>query len=186
MDKLVILSGCSGGGKSTLLSELSKRGFTTVGEPGRRVVEQQLKAEGTALPWLDLKAFLEQAIAIAKQDYQAASERSGISIFDRSLIDAASALSHLGDDCWYETLRKEFRYGSQVFLTPPWPEIYVTDNERRHGFEDAVKEYQRLRRDYVDLGYDVVILPKAGIDDRVEFVLNELECKAGRSKACAF
>lgn len=180
MEKLVILSGCSGGGKSTLLSQLSKRGFATVEEPGRRVVEQQLKVEGTALPWLDLKAFLKQAIAIAQQDYAAAGERSGISIFDRSLIDAASALRHLGDDCWYETLRTAFRYDSQVFLTPPWPEIYVTDNERRHGFEDAVEEYQRLCRDYVDLGYDVVILPKAGVNDRVEFMLNALEWKAGR------
>jgi len=92
MDKLVILSGCSGGGKSTLLSELSKRGCATVEEPGRRVVEQQLKAGGTALPWVDLKAFLHQAVAIAEQDYAAAREKSDFSIFDRSLIDAASAL----------------------------------------------------------------------------------------------
>jgi len=176
MTKLVILSGCSGGGKSTLLSNLSKHGFATVEEPGRRVVAQQLKTGGTALPWLDLKAFLEQALAMAEQDYAAARDTSGISIFDRSLIDAASALRHLGDDRWYERLRSEFRYDNQVFLTPPWPEIYATDNERRHGFEDAVGEYQRLCRDYDDLGYDVVTLPRISVQDRVEFVLEALEC----------
>lgn len=176
MTKLVILSGCSGGGKSTLLSNLSKHGFATVEEPGRRVVEQHLKTGGTALPWLDLKAFLEQALAMAEQDYAAARDTSGISIFDRSLIDAASALRHLGDDRWYEKLRSEFRYDNQVFLTPPWPEIYATDNERRHGFEDAVGEYQRLCRDYDDLGYDVVTLPRISVQDRVEFVLEALEC----------
>lgn len=180
MEKLIILSGCSGGGKSTLLLDLSKRGCATVEEPGRRVVKQQLDEGGTALPWLDLKAFLQQAIAIAKQDYEAACARRDISIFDRSLIDAASALRHLGDDGWYEKLRDEFRYHSQVFLTPPWAEIYVADNERRHGFEDASEEYQRLRHDYDDLGYDVVILPKAGVQDRVEFMLNELERKEFR------
>ena len=177
MDKLVILSGWSGGGKSTLLFEFSKRGFSTVEEPGRRVVEQQLKAGGTALPWLDLKAFLKQAIAIAEQDYAAAIKRSGISIFDRSLIDAASALRNLADDHWYERLRAEFRYDALVFLTPPWSEIYVTDNERRHGFADALEEYERLRRDYEDLGYDIVILPKAEVDDRVELMLDELKRK---------
>ncbi|MDQ1186802.1 AAA family ATPase [Agrobacterium larrymoorei] len=179
MDKLVILSGCSGGGKSTLLSELSKRGCATVEEPGRRVVEQQLKAGGTALPWVDLKAFLHQAVAIAEQDYAAAREKSDFSIFDRSLIDAASALRQLGDDDWYDRLRNEFRYAKIVFLTPPWPEIYVTDNERRHGFQDAVEEYERLRRDYGELGYDVVILPKTDIEDRVEFVLKALQCTQG-------
>ena len=175
MAKLVILSGCSGGGKSTLLSELSKRGFATVEEPGRRVVGQQLKVEGTALPWLDLEAFLKRAIAIAKQDYAGASEGSGISIFDRSLIDAASGLRQLGDDHWYERLRTECRYAKVVFLTPPWPEIYVTDNERRHGFQDAVEEYERLRRDYDDLGYNVFILPRTDVDHRVEFILDTLQ-----------
>ena len=34
----VILSGCSGGGKSTLLADLAGRGFGTVSEPGRRIV----------------------------------------------------------------------------------------------------------------------------------------------------
>ena len=177
MAKLVILSGCSGGGKSTLLSNLSKHGFATVEEPGRRVVAQQLKTAGTALPWLDLKAFLEQALAMAEQDYAAVRNASGISIFDRSLIDAASALRHLGDDRWYEKLRSEFRYDNRVFFTPPWPEIYATDNERRHGFEDAVDEYERLCRDYDDLGYDVAILPKTGVDERVEFVLKLLQDK---------
>lgn len=174
MTRLVILSGCSGGGKSTLLSSLSKHGFATVEEPGRRVVDQQLKTGGTALPWLDLKAFLEQALAMAEENYATARNTSGISIFDRSLIDAASALRHLGDDRWYERLRSEFRYDNRVFLTPPWPEIYATDNARRHGFEDAVDEYQRLCRDYDDLGYDVVILPRIGVQDRVEFMLKAL------------
>ncbi|WP_273069065.1 AAA family ATPase [Thioclava marina] len=32
----VVLSGCSGGGKSTLLAELASRGFETVEEPAGR------------------------------------------------------------------------------------------------------------------------------------------------------
>jgi len=33
----VIISGCSGGGKSTLLAELKNRGFLIVLEPGRQI-----------------------------------------------------------------------------------------------------------------------------------------------------
>jgi len=59
-------------------------------------------------------------------------------------------------------------------LTPPWREIYVTDPERQHGFDDAVAEYERLERAYPALGYEVVVLPKTGVSARVDFVLERL------------
>lgn len=34
-ENYVVISGCSGGGKSTLLSELAARGYHVVHEPGR-------------------------------------------------------------------------------------------------------------------------------------------------------
>ena len=42
MSRFVILSGCSGGGKSTLLDALAERGFAVVPEPGRRIVAKEL------------------------------------------------------------------------------------------------------------------------------------------------
>lgn len=47
----VIISGCSGGGKSTLLSELANRGYSVVLEPGRQIVKEQTAINGDALPW---------------------------------------------------------------------------------------------------------------------------------------
>jgi predicted ATPase len=61
-----------------------------------------------------------------------------------------------------------------MFLAPPWPEIYVGDAERRHGFADAEAEYHRLAAAYARLGYAVVVLPKAPVADRVAFVLGRL------------
>ena len=46
MENFVTISGCSGGGKSTLLSELRRRGFATIDEPGRRIVADELKRGG--------------------------------------------------------------------------------------------------------------------------------------------
>ncbi|NTJ43116.1 AAA family ATPase [Agrobacterium larrymoorei] len=175
MDNFVIISGCSGGGKSTLLAELSARGFSAVEEPGRRVVQQQMAANGHALPWIDLRTFLLEAFALAKSDYEAAGSRSGTIFFDRGLIDAASALRQLGEDSYYEMMRKSFRYQKRVFLTPPWPEIYITDAERRHGLDDATEEYERLVRDYDELGYAIVLLPKISVEERVQLILRELE-----------
>jgi predicted ATPase len=44
-----------------------------------------------------------------------------------------------------------------VFLAPPWPEIYETDPERRHGLDVALVEYSRLLETYPPLGYEVLI-----------------------------
>src|SRR5947208_13712313 len=46
----VVISGCSGGGKSTLLIELAKRGCASVDEQGRRIVKGELEGEGSVLP----------------------------------------------------------------------------------------------------------------------------------------
>jgi predicted ATPase len=59
-------------------------------------------------------------------------------------------------------------------MAPPWPEIYVTDNERRHSLDAGVAEYQRLIDAYPMLGYEVLILPKVAVAERAEFVLHRL------------
>lgn len=46
----VVLSGCSGGGESTLLAELASRGFETGAEPGRKILQQALNGAGVAFP----------------------------------------------------------------------------------------------------------------------------------------
>ncbi len=65
-------------------------------------------------------------------------------------------------------------YGPVMFLAPPWPEIYVGDAERRHGFAEAEVEYHRLAAAYARLGYEVAILPKTPVVERLAFVLERL------------
>jgi predicted ATPase len=50
VDHLVVISGCSGGGKSTLLAELAQRGYGVVEEPGRRIVREELDAHSPNTP----------------------------------------------------------------------------------------------------------------------------------------
>jgi len=72
-------------------------------------------------------------------------------------------------------LGQTHRYHHCVFLTPPWPEIYLTDSERRHGLDSAVSEYLRLLEIYPSLGYEVSILPKIGAAERADFILKALK-----------
>ncbi len=169
-----MISGCSGGGKSTLLAELAARGYAVVDEPGRRIVQQELAANGVALPWVDGTAFARRAITVALADRVQARRLSGWVFFDRGLVDAAAALQYLTCEPALERIGSLHRYHRRVFFTPPWPEIYATDAERRHDLDAAIAEYDRLLRAYPSLGYQVVTLPKVSVFERVGFILHTL------------
>jgi predicted ATPase len=172
--RFVVISGCSGGGKSTLLDALAARGFATVPEPGRRIVAEERAGDGSALPWVDLRAFARRAIAMARDDLLAAEARAGPVFFDRGLVDAALALEDAGGPRLEETLGPARAYASRVFLAPPWPEIYQKDDARQHGFREAEAEFHRLSEAYPRLGYAPCLLPKTSVEARVAFVLGRL------------
>ena len=179
MPRLVIISGCSGGGKSSLLALLRERGYAVVEEPGRRIVQAEMASGGTALPWQDMEAFLRRAIDMAVADRakalaSSAALSSRIVFFDRSLIDAAAALEELTGQPSLAALAAQHPYNRTVFMTPPWPEIFVSDAERRHDMASAIHEYERLLRAYASLGYETTILPKTSISARADFILSAL------------
>jgi predicted ATPase len=173
IERFVIISGCSGGGKSTLLAELRRRGFATVEEPGRRIVKEELQGDGAALPWIDPAKFARRAITMALADIEAASAYDGWVFFDRGLIDAALALERFGGEPAATTVAGH-RFHARVFLTAPWPEVYVTDNERTHGLAAAIAEYEHLLAAYPKLGYETIVLPKVEVAARADFVLRAL------------
>jgi predicted ATPase len=120
-----------------------------------------------------MEAFARRGVAMALEDRNKAPDSSWV-FFDRGLIDAASALHHVCGDGFLHELRQKHRYNPLVFLTPPWPEIYVTDGERQHDLSAAVEEYERLLRDYSYLGYETIILPKLSVPERADFILGRL------------
>ena len=150
----VVLSGCSGGRKSTLLAELASRGFETVEEPGRKIVQQELNGAGVALPWVDLEAFARRAIDMATGDRNRVASSQGWVFFDRGLLDAAIALELATGWAASVTLSGHARFHHQVFLTPPWPEIHHRDSERQQDLKDGIAEYHRPIEAFDWLGYD--------------------------------
>lgn len=174
MDRFVVISGCSGGGKSTLLAELARRGHAVVEEPGRRIIEQETRTGGSARPWVDMAAFARRAIDVALSDRAVAAGMDGWVFFDRGLIDAAAALEHATGEAVLHDLARRHRYNRKVFLTPPWPEIYLRDKDRRHDLDAATEEYERLLAVYPALGYQPVVLPKLSVEDRADRLLETL------------
>ncbi len=174
MNRFVVISGCSGGGKSTLLNKLLGRGYGIVEEPGRRIIAEEQKTGGEALPWNDVESFARRAIEMSLLDIEGISNPTDWVFFDRGLVDAASALSQITGKPVTDNLGTQLTYHRKVFLTPPWAEIYVSDAERRHQLSAAIEEYERLLDVYPSLGYEVTVLPKTSVEARADFVLQQL------------
>ena len=174
---LVVHSGCSGGGKSSLLGELATRGYPTFPEPGRQVVKEELSYGGDGLPWANVGKFIELCISRSLFFYRNARPAGKPAFFDRSLVDAATAYRRAGlqEPPYIASLLATYRYSPRVFLVPPWKELFRPDEERRHHFEEAVREYEALLRDYPALGYAVTIVPRGTVQDRADFIEAALE-----------
>ncbi|MEM7302492.1 MAG: AAA family ATPase [Pseudomonadota bacterium] len=174
MPKCVLITGCSGGGKSTLLSALAAQGYTTVPEPGRRIVQSEFASGGQALPWQDPVSFSRKAVELALSDLESVPDNAGTVFFDRGLIDALTALEHHSGTSVQHLWQATRSYERIVFVAPPWSEIFLQDEERRHTFEQASDEYQRILVKLLDHGFSAIELPKVPVPERVRFVIHEL------------
>ncbi|MEM7632360.1 MAG: AAA family ATPase [Pseudomonadota bacterium] len=161
----IVITGCSGGGKSTLLAALAAEGHATVTEPGRRVIAAERACGGDGFPWSNPKRFADLAFDMALADYTAAN--APLTFFDRSALDQAA---------WYarEGLHPPApppRYDRVVLLAPPWEALYANDADRRHDYDAALVEYHDLASRLPLWGYSCHHLPKAPVQDRVKFVM---------------
>jgi len=166
----ILITGCSSGGKTTLINALSTRGHLVVPEPGLRIVQDERASGGTALPWVDMSAFLWRALEMAKSDFAEMATCNRPVFYDRGLLDAAVGLKILYSVPLSETIGSDFPYAPRIILTPPWREIFAQNEDRQHSFESATCEYNNIHGAINELSCEVVILPLVDVAERVAFV----------------
>ena len=92
IDRLHVITGGPGSGKSTLIEALAGRGVATSTEVGRAIIKEQVAAGGTALPWADHGAFAEQMVVREIAAYQAALATGEAVVLDRGVPDVIGFL----------------------------------------------------------------------------------------------
>jgi len=71
-DRLNVITGGPGSGKSTLFDALAKQGIHSMPEAGRAIIQDQVAIGGEALPWSDRRAFAELMLGWEIRSYRAA------------------------------------------------------------------------------------------------------------------
>lgn len=172
--KLFVVTGGPGAGKSTLIAALTASGQASAPEAGRGIIQAQRAIGGPALPWREPALFAEMMLSWDIRSYEEAS--AGITFMDRGVPDTLGYLNLIGHPvpAHMEHAARRYRYEQTVFILPPWREIYAQDIERKQDFGEADATFQCLRAVYAELGYDLVEVPKADVDERAAFVLDRI------------
>ncbi|WP_191061368.1 AAA family ATPase [Geminicoccus harenae] len=171
----IVLTGGPGSGKSTLLAELQRMGERCVAETGRAIIQEQMRSGGSALPWSDRSGFALAMLARETANFHHVTGSSRL-WFDRGIPDVLGYLRLEGLPVPPEVTEaaRAHRYHHQVFVCPPWPEIYAQDRERRQSLEIATRTHAEMVRTYGELGYTLIEVPRLPVAARAAFLLDRL------------
>jgi predicted ATPase len=175
-ERFFVITGGPGSGKTTLIDALQQARYARSIEAGRGVIQEQMAIGGHALPWSNPMAFAELMLDWEMRSYRMAQDWSGPVFFDRGVPDVVGYLrvssllvpEHMHEAAW------SFRYNPRVFIAPPWKEIFAQDGERKQSFDEAVRTYGAMVATYAEYGYETVEIPRATVEERVRFIVNEV------------
>ncbi len=173
----IIITGGPGSGKSTLLEALQKEGFSCRKEVAREVIREYRKDDIS--PWNRREEFVRLVYERIFHDlHQPAAE---LTFYDRGLPDCIAYLREAGlpVPAEYLSFVPQLYYFGEAFILPPWEAVYRQDRERRQEFYQAVSLYNSIRKTYLDYGFRLVEIPKAPLQERVNFIKHYL-IKAGK------
>lgn len=177
MDNFFVITGAPGTGKTTLLKEIERQGYTVVAEPARYVLKEQRSVGGKGVPEKDPALFVSLMLAREVEWFKECERsRQSIVFFDRGVVDniGYARLFGIGESD-INKMAKLCRYNNNVFYLPMWKDIYVTDDERKMTYEVAKDFGIELRKGYEEFGYRLVDVPYDTPKGRCDFILEKIK-----------
>jgi predicted ATPase/8-oxo-dGTP pyrophosphatase MutT (NUDIX family) len=169
-----IFTGGPGAGKTTVLDVLSTLGYQVVPEVARAIIQEQNRIGGDAVHTKDQRAFCQLMLEASRSNFQRLEADSDLIFFDRG-VPGLAGYSLMTEESVNDQVAQavnQYRYNPFVFCFPPWEGIYKNDAEREQDFSEAVLTYNVLKQVHNDLGYFSIDVPKASVDERVDFILS--------------
>ena len=167
-----VITGGACCGKTTLIDLLAGRGFQTVPETARQVIEGEMDRGRTIEEIFENGATLERIMMDVQLRIEHGLRATDVVFLDRALPDCLPFYRHFGlnpneilADCFHH------RYAS-VFILDLLP--LQLDGARVQDDAYTVLLDEALVHDYGALGYKVVRVPVLPPQERLEFVLDRL------------
>ena len=169
-----VLTGAPGAGKTTLLVAAEAEGFSISPEVARSLLQQP---GGMELREADPLGFAEAMLEAHIREFEAAATKPGTVLFDRGFPDVVGFLdvSGLPVPKSVDTACRQLRYIGPIFRAPAWAAIYRQDHERIQTWGQAVASDQAVTAAWRRYGYEVLVLPLVGVEERLKFLASSLQ-----------
>ncbi len=172
--KKIVITGGPGTGKSSIINELIKRGYTCYEEVSRQITLEARK-EGIEQLFLT-KPLLFSELLLKKRTQQFANAKHSDSEFvflDRGIPDIVAYMDYIGDDSPKPFIDAcNMHIYDHVFILAPWQEIFISDNERYENFDQAVEIHKNLLDTYKKYDYELRDVPFGSIESRADHIIN--------------
>lgn len=174
-----VLTGAPGAGKTTLLDAAAAAGFRTSPEVARRILQEP---GGMELRAIDPLGFAEAMLEAHYREFRQHEAHPSTVLFDRGFPDVVGFLdvSGLPVSSTSDRICRTLRYHGPILRAPAWAAIYAQDPERIQDWQQAVASDQAVTAAWKRYGYDVIDLPLAGVEQRLDFLIRRIEFREGR------
>jgi len=174
--ELIVITGGPGTGKTTIIDTLIEQGYACFPEISREIT-LEAKKQGFEQLFLEKPLLFSELLLEGrkKQHQKAITDQSEIVFLDRGIPDILAYMHYIGDSypSFFDHACKEHQY-SKVFVLPPWEEIYESDEARYENFEQAKLIFNHLMETYLSYGYQLTEVPRGTVEERIQFILNQL------------
>jgi predicted ATPase len=167
-----VLTGAACAGKTTTIDLLADRGYQTVPEVARQLIERELAKGRTLGEWFANGATMTPAVAEVQRRVERGLRAADVAFLDRGLPDCLFFYRNFGldpNDLLADCFRHRYAF---VFLLDRLD--FELDGARIKDDVYTVLLDKWLYRDYSALGYRVIRVPVLPPQERVEFVLEKL------------
>ena len=180
----IVITGAPGTGKTLLVKTLEAEGYYCFPEVIRDMTAAAKKGT-TAKPVAtnplvfvdDPMQFNKALLEGRRAHFEIALGLSeSLCFFDRGMPDVLAYMDYFGQSYPEEFIKtcKEHRY-THIFILPPWEDIFTSDNERMESFQQALDLHEHLMAIYQQFGYQINILPKTTVSERVAILLETIK-----------
>lgn len=174
--EIVVIIGGPGTGKTTIIDGLVSKGHCCYPEISREIT-LEAKKQGIEQLFLEKPLLFSELLLEGrkKQFNNAISEPHKTVFIDRGIPDVLAYMHYIGDSypAFFDEACREHKY-SKIFILPPWEEIYESDEARYENFEQAKLIYNHLTETYQKYGYNLIEVPRATVEERIEFIFKHL------------
>jgi len=171
---IIFISGGPCTGKTSVINELKRQGFTIIPEAAREIAAFDKRFYGKSIKNIDKKIFQDEIFNFQKNIFDSLADEKGIFFSDRGLGDTIAYYKINNFEVPEEKINHTKNFANkQVFILEPL-NFYNRDLLRQESEEEQKNIQDEIVKTYTELEYEVIMVPFMSVSKRVEFIIGSL------------